>query len=67
MHASIVDLQYMHPETIVGREQIRETLVEGFHVPVEVTSWFFEMIEEREKELQKLRREQIFLDMAREQ
>ena len=67
MHASIVDLQYMRPDSVLGREQIRETLVEGFHVPAEVTSWFFEMIEERERELQRLRREQHFLDMAREQ
>lgn len=66
MSASMVDLYYMRADTVIGREQIRETL-SSFHVPAEVTSWFLEQLEEREIDLQQLRRQQHFLDMSQEQ
>jgi hypothetical protein len=53
----MVDLKFLNPQTIVGRSQIRQELENGFHIPTDIVTWFFDQFDEKEDQVRCLRQQ----------
>jgi hypothetical protein len=42
---SVIDLNFVESDSLVGRAQIRSILLEGYQVPVEIVDWMLAQLE----------------------